>query len=111
MLDSSTALVKEFLNRKKKEHAQFYCVAMTYDAYFTMNKQEWIDQENKEYRDATELRFKKYFEEFEDLFNSIDEKEKNQIIVSIKNRMFGEGLMMESITFNDWIKNIKALKE
>ena len=111
MLDSSTALAHEFIRRKKKEHAQFYCVAMTYDAYFTMNKQEWIDQENKEYRDATELRFKKYFEEFEDLFNSIDEKEKNQIIVSIKNRMFGEGLMMESITFNDWIKNIKALKE
>ena len=48
---------------------------------------------------------------FEELFNSIDEKEKNQIIVSIKNRMFGEGLMMESITFNDWINNIKALKE
>ena len=111
MLDSSTALVKEFLNRKKKEHAQFYCTAMTYDAYFTMNKQEWIDQENKEYRHATELRFKKYFEEFEELFNSIDEKEKAQIIMSIKNRMFGEGLLMESITFDDWIKNIKALKE
>lgn len=111
MLDSSTALVNEFLRRKKKEHAQFYCTAMIYDAYFTMNKKEWIDQENKEYRDATELRFKKYFEDFEKLFNSIEEKEKNQIIVSIKNRMFGEGLMMESITFNDWIKNIKALKE
>ena len=50
MLDSNTALVKELLKRNKKEDAQFYSVAMIYDAYFTMNKDEWINQENKEYR-------------------------------------------------------------
>ena len=36
-------------------------------------------------------------------------KEKNQIIVGMKNRMFQEGLMMESITFNDWIQEIMKL--
>lgn len=40
MLDSNTALVKELLKRNKKEDAQFYSVAMIYDAYFTMNKDE-----------------------------------------------------------------------
>ena len=40
MLDSNTALVKELLRRKKKQDAQFYSVAMIYDAYFTMNKDE-----------------------------------------------------------------------
>jgi hypothetical protein len=26
--------------------------------------------------------------------------------MGIKNRMYGEGLLMESITFEDWIKHI-----
>ena len=107
MLDSNTALVKELLRRKKKEDAQFYAVAMIYDAYFTMNKDEWINQENKQYRYNTEKRFKEYYLEFKKLFNSIDKTTKTQIVMSIKNRMYQEGLLMESITFDDWIKHVE----
>lgn len=103
MLDSNTALIKEFTKRGREQDAQFYAVSMIYDAYFTMNKREWIDQENREYRHSTEKRFKQYYVEFEHLFKDIDEMAKNQIIVGMKNRMFTEGLMMESITFDDWI--------
>ena len=53
MLDSNTALVNELLKREHYQDAQFYATAMIYDAYFTMNKNEWINQENKEYRDNT----------------------------------------------------------
>jgi glycosyltransferase involved in cell wall biosynthesis len=106
MLDSNTALVEEFIKRERTQDAQFYSVSMIYDAYFTMNKREWIDQENREYRDATEKRFKQYYVEFEHLFKGIDEMVKNQIIVGMKNRMFSEGLMMESITFDDWIASV-----
>jgi hypothetical protein len=106
MLDSNTALVNEFINRGRLQDAQFYATSMIYDAYFTMNKREWIDQENREYRNATENRFKRYYLEFEHLFREIDEGAKNQIIVGMKNRMFSEGLMMESITFDDWIKSV-----
>lgn len=109
MLDSNTALVKELLRRQKVQDAQFYSVGMIYDAYFTMNKDEWVNQENKEYRFKTEKRFKQYYEEFKDLFNSIPEQAKAQIIVSIKNRFYQEGLFMETITFNDWIKHIEEL--
>ena len=107
MLDSNTALIKELLRRKKKEDAQFYAVAMIYDAYFTMNKDEWINQENKQYRYNTEKRFKEYYLEFKKLFNSIDKTTKTQIVMSIKNRMYQEGLLMESITFDDWIKHVE----
>ena len=107
MLDSNTALVKELLRREKKEDAQFYSVAMIYDAYFTMNKDEWINQENKEYRYNTEKRFKEYYLEFKHLFESINKDVKAQIIMSIKNRFYGEGLLMESITFDDWIKHVE----
>ena len=109
MLDSSTALVDEFLDRKMEPEAQFYSTSMIYDAYFTMNKEEWINQENKEYRDATEKRFKEYYLQFKHLLDSIPMEVKNQIIVGMKNRMFTEGLMMESITFDDWIKHILTL--
>lgn len=109
MLDSNTALVNEFKDRNKKDDAKFFVCQMVMDAYFTMNKDEWLKQENQEYRNAVEKRFKTYYEEFENLFLSIDEDIKRQIIMGIKNRMFGEGLMMETITFADWIAKIKEL--
>lgn len=109
MLDSSTALVNEFKKRNRKDDAMFYCTAMIYDAYYTMNKEEWLNQENQEYRNNTELRFKDYYIEFKDLFDSIQKEVKSQIIMSIKNRFFMEGLFLESVTFDDWIKHIVEL--
>lgn len=106
MLDSNDALVDELMKRSKLQEAQFYVTSMIFDAYFTMNKQEWIDQENKEYRRETEKRFKTYYTKFKYLYDTIPQETKVQIIASIKNRMYGEGLLMESITFEDWIKHI-----
>ena len=106
MLDSNTALVQEFLDRRKKEEASFYATGMIFDAYYTMNKKEWIDQENKLYREAVEKRFVKYYNQFKYLYEGLTEEQKLQIIAGIRNRMFGEGLMLESITFDDWIKKI-----
>lgn len=109
MLDSSTALIREFLKRKSMDNARFYATSMIYDAYFTMNKDEWINQDNKEYRDNTEKRFKKFYNDFKDLFEGTDENIKKQIIAGIKNRMFQEGLFLESVTFETWIKHIESL--
>lgn len=106
MLDSNDALVDELLRRAKLEDAQFYASAMIFDAYFTMNKSEWIDQENKEYRKATEKRFKQYYLKYKHLYEALPEEVKFQIVASVKNRMYTEGLLMESITFEDWIKHI-----
>lgn len=106
MLESNTALVNEFIKRGKVKIARSHVTQMVYDAYFTMNKKEWLDQENQQYRAATEKRFKLYYETFKDQFEAVDEAEKAQIIMGIKNRMFAEGLLMESITFNDWIDKI-----
>lgn len=92
-----------------EEDAMFYATSMIYDAYFTMNKDEWLNQENKEYRDMTEKRFKKYWLEFKYLHDKIPTDIKNQIIMGIKNRMYAEGMILESQTFNDWIKVIESL--
>ena len=106
MLDSNTALVTELIRRDKVSQAQQYATSMIFDAYFTMNKDEWINQENKAYRTATEARFKQYYEKFEYLYKTIQPEVKTQIIMGIKNRMYAEGLVMESITFDTWIKSI-----
>lgn len=109
MLDSNTALVNEFLRRKRKEEAQLYATSMIYDAYYMMNKDEWLNQENQDYRNKTEKRFKEYYETFKPQFDAIPEEQKSQIIVGMKNRFFQEGMFMESVTFNDWINHILTL--
>ena len=109
MLESSTALAKELMARDLTTEAQFYITSMIYDAYYMMNKDEWLNQENKEYRDKTERRFKEYYLEFEGLFKFISQSAKQQIIMGMKNRFFNEGMFLESITFDDWIKHIKEL--
>ena len=109
MLDSNTALLEELLKRKRRDIAKTYAAMMIYDAYFTMNKDEWINQENKEYRDATELRFKEYYEKFNELANELSKEETTQIIAGLKNRFFGEGLVLETETFANWIERIKKL--
>ena len=110
MLDSNDALVEQFLKRKRKEDAMFYAVGMIYDAYFTMNKDEWLNQENKEYRYATELRFKEYWLKYKNLHDEIPQDVKTQIIMGIKNRMYAEGMVLETQTFAEWIKQVEAIK-
>lgn len=109
MLDSNTCLIKEFLRRNREQDAQFYATTMIYDAYYTMNKDEWLNQENQEYRDKAEKRFKDYYIEFKSQFESIPEELKQQIIVGMRNRFFQEGMFIESVTFDDWIEHILTL--
>lgn len=110
MLDSNDALATQFLARGLMDEAQYYVVGMIYDAYFTMNKDEWLNQENKEYRHATELRFKKYWLKYKNLHDSIPKEAKMQIIMGIKNRMYAEGMILETLTFDEWIKQVEEMK-
>ena len=109
MLDSNTALVEELLHRGKGEDAAFFACNMIYDAYYTMNKDEWVNQENIEYRKAVEKRFKEYYDRYNTLANSLDKQVQSQIIMGQKNRMYGEGLVLEHITFSDWIKHLEEV--
>ena len=109
MLDSSTALINEFLRRNRFIDAQFFAANMTYDAYFTMNKQEWINQENKEYRNATELRFSLFYKQFKQIILGLPDQTKVQMLNGLRSRFYAEGVMFENITFDDWIKHIEEM--
>lgn len=106
LLDSSTQLVKDLMIRGLIKNAREIITGMIYNSYFTLNKKEWLEQENQDYRNAVERRFKEYYLEFKPLYDTIDEQSKNSIIIQLKNQKFNEGMIMESITFNDWINEI-----
>lgn len=106
LLDSSTQLIKDLLSRGLVKNAQIISTSIIFDSYFTLNKKEWLEQENQEYRDNVERRFKDFYLEFKECYETLDEATKNSIIIQQKNRKYAEGMIMEAITFNDWIQLI-----
>jgi glycosyltransferase involved in cell wall biosynthesis len=111
MLDSNDALVDEFLRRGHMDKAMFYCAMMVFDAYYTMNKPDWVNQDNKEYRDSTERRFSDYFIKHEDLWKAVGQPDKMVISNGVRQRSINEGMMMEAVTIDAWLAHIKKLNK
>lgn len=108
LIDSNDALVGEFLARKVMDKAAFYTAFLIFDAYYTMNKPEWINQENIEYRDNTEKRFAEYYRGHKDIWQNIPIQDKMQISNGVRSRSVMEGMQMEALTIDDWIKQVLA---
>ena len=102
-------LVDEFIRRSRQDKAAFYCAFMIFDAYYTMNKPEWINQENREYRDLTERRFSEYYIKHKSLWDSIPTPDKMMISNGVRTRSVNEGMLMEAITIEDWLKRMETL--
>ena len=111
MLDSNDALIDEFMRRGAHDKATFFTVFMIFDAYYTMNKPDWIDQENKDYRDKTEIRFSEYFKKHKDMWNNIPINDKMAISNQVRSRSVHEGMRMEAITIDAWLRHIEGLTE
>ena len=109
MLDSNDALIDEFLSRAMQDKAQFYTAFMVFDAYYLMNKPEWIDQENQEYRDNTEKRFSVWFKKHKDMWDNLPMNDKMAISNQVRSRSVMEGMRMEAITIDAWLKHIEEL--
>ena len=109
MLDSNQALVKEFMRRGVHDKAMFYCVFMIFDAYYTMNKEEWLNQENQDYRKSTELRFAEYYKAFKSMWETIPINDKMMISNQVRSRSVMEGMRMEAVTIDDWLKHIESM--
>ena len=110
MLDSNDALIGEFLSRGMMDKAMFYTVFMIFDAYYTMNKPDWINQDNQKYRKKTEKRFKEYFIKHEDLWKAMPVPDKMQISNQVRGRSINEGMQMEAVTIDGWLKHIKKMR-
>ena len=109
MLDSNDALVDEFIRRYVQDKAMFFTAFMIFDAYYTMNKPEWLNQENQEYRDSTERRFAAYYAKHRDMWNSIPVNDKMVISNQVRQRSVMEGMTMEAVTIDAWLRHIEKL--
>lgn len=107
MLDSNDALIDEFLSRGMQDKVMFYTTFMIFDAYYTMNKPEWIDQENQEYRTKTEKHFSEWYKKHEDIWNMVPINDKMMISNQVRSRSVMEGMRMEAITIEQWLNHIK----
>jgi glycosyltransferase involved in cell wall biosynthesis len=109
MLDSNDALIDEFLSRGMSDKAAFFTVFMIFDAYYNMNKPEWINQKNKTYRQETEKRFAKYYKKYKEVWDAVPLNDKMQISNGVRSRMVTEGMQMETMTIDRWLKKIEKL--
>lgn len=109
MLDSNDALIDEFLSRAMPDKAAFFAAFMIFDAYYTMNKPEWIDQENQDYRNQTERHFAKWFKKHKDMWDNIPINDKMIISNQVRSRSVMEGMRMEAITIDAWLLHIEKL--
>ncbi len=109
MIDSNSALIAEFRRKGRPDLSAFYTAFMIFDAYYTMNKPEWINQENIEYREATEKHFANYYRTHKKTWESIPSQDKVQISNGVRSRSVQEGMQMESVTIDEWLKHIETL--
>lgn len=109
LLKSSDALIQEFNRRGEDVKAKFYVVSAVMDAYYTMNMPDWINQDNKDYRDSTERKFAEYFRKYEAVWDSVADRDKMKVSNHIRARSVNDGMGMESVTISDWLKHIKEL--
>lgn len=109
MIDSNDALIEEFNSRHKEDEVKFFIAQMFFDSYYMMNKPEWKNQENVEYRDMTERRFNEYVKKYKCIWDNIPENEKMFISQQIRQRNVMEGMEMENMTIETWLVHIESL--
>lgn len=106
MLDSNDALVREFERRGKEDKARFYACFMILDAYYTMNKKEWLEKTHKHYRDAVEKRFAAYYADHKAKWDATSEMERMMISNGVRSRSVMEGMPMETVTIAAWLEHV-----
>ena len=108
MLDSNDALVDEFVRRMRPDKANFYVGFMVMDAYYTMNKPEWLDKTHSDYRKVVEKRFSEYWDKHKGQFGELSNQEKMAISVGVRQRSANEGMLMEAVTLDQWLSRIEG---
>lgn len=107
MIDSNDALIDEFIKRMRNDKANFFVGFMVMDAYYLLNKPEWMEKTNSSYREAVEKRFADYWKKHKEQFNKLTNEEKMQISTGVRTRSVQEGMLMEAITLEQWLNKIE----
>ena len=110
LLDSNSALIDEFVKRGVLDKAMYFFGYMVFETYYTMNKPSWLKESNKEYREKTEKRFAEYFMKRKDLWDNTPMWDKVKVSDQARQKVIGEGMILESITVYEWLEKITGEK-
>ena len=109
MIDGNDYLVMELFDRDKINDAVYFVCHMVYSVYYMLQKPEWLDPENKGYRDALEKRFAEYFAKMHNLWDALVPNEKAEISNKLREKAIAEGMTEETITLHDWLEHIEEI--
>lgn len=107
LIDSNDAVTDEFVKRGYMDKVMYFVCYMILESYYTMNKPDWVSEENAEYRKRAEERIGEYYVKWENVWNSVPIKDKVDISKQTRDRLIGEGMLLESLTIYDWLTKIK----
>ena len=110
MLATTDALIDQFVKRGYEEKANAFCASTVYDTYYTMNKPDWVAETNSKYRLIVEKCFRDWFKKHRSKWNSLDPKVRVVISEQQRARHVSEGMLMEAMTLDQWLKKIMKEK-
>ena len=68
-----------------------------------MNKDEWNDPKNQHYIDKFVEKFRLFYKKYASVAKLTPEKQRNDLLLKIKNNKFKEGVIFEKFTFAEWL--------
>jgi hypothetical protein len=103
MLQTTDALIDQFVKRGYEEKAKAFTASTVYDTYYTMNKPELVEVNNAEYRKSTEREFVRWFRKHHWKWDSIDQQVRMVISEQQRQRHVAEGMLSEALTVEQWL--------
>lgn len=108
-LNSSESLALQLEQRGRRDKAEFYAVNTLFEAYYTLMKPDWLEEDNLQWRTACMLRCKSFYERFLPMLDTIAKDVLASIQLNARNKYFQECPRMELYTFHAWLDQLKAL--
>jgi len=106
MIASNSAVTDEFIRRGMTDKAAQYFVMMCFEVYYMLNKPEWLEKTNSQYRDKVEKDFVAHFRAHRELWDDMSNQEKMMISQGVRQRSVAEGMLMEALTCPQWLDRI-----
>jgi hypothetical protein len=110
-LKSADKLIEELGDRGRPDLSVNYILGTVFEAYYSMNKPEWLNQKNIEFRHETEKHFAHFFNKYRRTWDDVPDMEKMRVSEGIRSRHVEEGMGMEIITIWQWLGYIVKLIE
>ena len=109
MVDANDYLVDELFRRGLADKALVFVVYMLVESYYAINKKAWI--ENPQYIGKLNRRVAAYYKKHKAQWDSVSDKDKVDIALTLRERAVKEEMGFERITFEEWLWNLEKYDE